>query len=206
MLPDWLAKSGLQNAKMDLVLYAGHVGELGAGTLDPIIVHTLSQLVGHGFQTVALASAAAPKDFSALPRGAKTVARLDWLLWQQVCSQSPHRLDYGDFATGHPDMTEPPPFAMGTISVRYALDTSWLLIKGNQTSGAGGKPMHAQYTAHAKSLAKSTGFGGLETQSWADKRIEEIAAGTPGVTSGSRTTWVEIGVNRHLSLVADRLP
>ena len=89
-----------------------------------------------------------------------------------------------------------------SVSVRYTVDNDWIVVKGNPTTGARGRPMPEQFRAHAQILIDEQGFGNLNG-CWGDQRIEQIAAGES--RPGSRTTWVEIGVNRHLSLVANRL-
>jgi hypothetical protein len=154
---------------------------------------------------VTLASAAAPKDNSSLIHGPNRVLREDWRLWSATYQMSPVQLDYGDYCTGHPDLTEPPGVAMAnaTVSARYTLDNEWLIIKGRSTSGQYGMPMGVQYTSHAGVIANDPRFGGLQS-CWADGRVQLAASGAPGV--GSRQKWSEIAANRHISLVADRLP
>jgi hypothetical protein len=122
-----------------------------------------------------------------------------------VAPQVPFQLDYGDYGVSDPDLIEPPGIAMAraTISVRYSVDNDWIIRKGYPITGARGRPQGHQYRDHATALTNEPDFGGV-SPCWADARIQQIAGGTIG--SGNRTTWVEISVNRHLSLIADRLP
>jgi len=140
------------------------------------------------------------------------VPRLDWRLWQNVSPLVSGPLDYADYGTSNPDMADVPPYVMGnaTVSVKYTLDNDWLMVKGRPTSGRTGLPMAGQYFSHATTLHGTAGFGGVPG-CWADTRITQIALRMPALggrarTSGSRTSWVEISMNRHLSLVCDRLP
>lgn len=132
--------------------------------------------------------------------------RLEWRVWQGVSKSVPYQLNYADFASVHPDLTDPPGYVMpkATVSVRYAIDDHWIVIKGKPTSGKTGQPMAAQYRSHAKALTADPAFGGLKVACWADDRIQKIAGGAPG--GGSRGVWAGLVANRHLSLVADRLP
>lgn len=93
--------------------------------------------------------------------------------------------------------------ARATVSIRYTIENDWIVYKGTGTGGAHGQPMGSQYLAHAKALCREAKFRCLVT-SWADNRISQIAAGASG--TGSRTTWAENGINRHLTLVATQLP
>jgi hypothetical protein len=203
----WVAGQGWPTADIDLVITAGHVADF-----DPVLFEQLVENAMRGaltapqmWRSITLASSAAPKDYSAFPVGSTDVPRLDWQLWQNVHPSVQYQLDYGDYGIAHPDLTEPPGVAMvrATVSLRYTVDDFWIIQKGRATTGAHGQPMPRQYLAHARSLVTDGRFGGLPG-CWADQRISQIAAAT--MRPGSRTTWVENGANRHLSLVVDRLP
>lgn len=208
----WLAPIGWIPQSTDLIIEAGYLPAVGRGVLDPLVVQHINSLGQVPWRSVTLSASAAPRDFGALVLGPNLIPRLDWQLWQSVSPQVNRALDYGDFGTSHPDMTDPPGFAMAnaTVSVKYALDSDWLMIKGRPGRGRTGIPMAQQYLAHAVALRAHPTFGGVPG-CWADTRIAQIAGRLPGpggrpATSGSRTSWVEIGMNRHLSLIATRLP
>lgn len=202
----WLATGNWQLQDVDLVVVAGHIPDFGPGVLDQLVMHSLQNLPGaQQWRSVTLAASAAPKDMSNMALGANLVPRWDWALWQATASQIGFQLDYGDHGISHPDMEDPPGFVMGnaTVSVKYATDAGWLVLKGRPVGGNNGTPMPTQYHAHAVTLAGHASFGGLAA-CWGDTRIQQIAAGSG--TPGNRQTWVEIGANRHMSLVTDRLP
>jgi hypothetical protein len=202
----WLGGGGWQPQDVDLVIIAGHIAEFGAGVLNDLVLHSIQGLPNpQGWRSVTLAGSAAPKDMSTLGLGVNLVPRLDWQLWQVTQMLAPFQVDYGDYGIAHPDMTEPPGYVMGnaTVSVRYTLDDDWLIIKGRPVTGNNGIPMPAQYLGHAQTLVAQPAFGGL-VGCWGDARIQSIPL--VGGRPGNRQSWVEIGVNRHLSLVADRLP
>lgn len=211
-LPAWVAAQGWAYQSVDLIIEAGYIPAVGQGVLDHVVVQGVNSISAHPWRTVTLSSSAAPRDFGNLVLGPNLVPRLDWALWQSVSPSVSVALDYADYGTSSADMTEAPGYAVAnaTVSVKYTLDNHWLMVKGYPTRGRTGRPMAGQYRNHAVSVRNHPQFGGVPN-CWADTRIIQIAAGMllPSghpIPSGSRTSWVEIGMNRHLSLVGDRLP
>lgn len=204
----WATAQGWRTTDADLVVNAGHVADYDPDLFEGLVLHAIGQTLQNPtrWRTVTLASSAAPRDYTALPLGRSDIPRLDWQVWQAVSNSVQFQLDYGDFGTAHPDLTEPPGIAMvrASVSVRYTVDNHWIVLKGHATSGPRGQPMDRQYRAHARVLVGDPQFDQLAGGCWADQRIQQIATQT--TRAGNRTTWVSIGVNRHLSFVADRLP
>jgi len=203
----WIGQQGWSPQEIDLVIDLKHVAAIDPQTFSGYVLSVLHQGAQalSLFRSVTLASAAAPKDHGSLAYGPNRVPRTDWQLWQSTYQLSPVKLDYGDYCTGHPDLTEPPGAAMAnaTVSARYTLDTDWLVIKGRSTGGVHGQPMAVQYASHATTISTDPNFGGIPS-CWADGRVQHAASGGQGM--GSRQKWAEIAANRHISLVADRLP
>jgi hypothetical protein len=203
----WVLQNGWAPKDVDLIVQVRDLSEYGTlNDLKAGVLANLAQLASAGaWRSITLSGAAAPKDMGRLSSGSNRVKRKDWALWQAVHAAAPVQLDFGDWCSVHPSLEEPPGASMAkaTVSVRYTLDDVWLILKGKQTSGSSGAPMPAQYASHAKNLMSDPGFGGL-VHCWADDRIRMIAASA--AKSGNRGSWVEISVNRHLCLVADRLP
>lgn len=206
LAPAAVSQLGVWPSSTDLIISLGHLAGQDPQSYGGYVAH---QLAGQSavlalFRSVTLVGAAAPKDYSALSYGANVLPRTDWLIWQVARSAVPGRLDYGDFMTGHPDLTEPPGAAMAkaTVSVRYTRDNDLLVMKGYATTGPNGQPMRQQYQAHAGVLQGSAGFSGVN--SWADAQISLAAGGAPGM--GSRAKWSAFSANRHICLVVDRLP
>ena len=203
----FLGQQGWQPASVDLVIDAGHVAALPIPLLANLVTNTLIQQIpaNSPYRSVSLSAAAAPKDHGDLPRGRSDVPRRDWALWSAVYPNVPFQLDYADYGTGHPDLTEPPGVAMAsaTVSARYTAATDWLIIKGRRTTGAQGLPMPQQYRAHAAHYVADQQFGGLQN-CWGDDRIRQIDAGT--ARPGNRKSWVAIAANRHISMVVSQIP
>lgn len=204
----WVTGNGWNPRQVDLVITLGHVPELPEDFGGYVAQRISSSLPNPtGWRSVTLASSSAPKDYTALSPGRNVIPRLCWRIWQNV-RQGIHgfQLDYGDHAVAHPDLTEPPGVAMvrASVSVRYAVDDEWIVLKGRSTTGPSGQAMAAQYTRHAQDLVREPQFNRVPG-CWGDSRISAIATGqTAG--SGSRQSWIEIAVNRHISLVAHQLP
>ena len=91
--------------------------------------------------------------------------------------------------------------ANATVSVRYAIDDDWVVLKGTQVGGAHGSPMRLQYQAHAKALTKEPQFNKL-SHCWGDDRIIHYSTTTGG--TGGHKEWVAVLLNRHISHVCDR--
>jgi len=202
----WVQQQGWSPSDVHLLIDAGHVAEFDPAAYSAFVLSSIQSYVNPLlWRSVTLSASAAPKDASALQLGPNTVERRDWMLWQAVAPQVDFQLDYGDYGCVHRDLADPPGFAMAgaTVSVKYADDTEWLIRKGRRTSGATGVPMNVQYQSHAQALIAHPCFGHV-ANCWADQRIQQIASGA--TSAGSRATWVPISMNRHLALVAERLP
>lgn len=203
---NWAQQMGQSQPNIDLLIDAGHVAEYDPASFAGYIGHVLNgSLQGTSWRSVTLATSSAPKDFGQLPTGTTEVFRNDWLTWRQL-QQPGTPTDFGDFGISHRDLAEPPGLAMAgaTVSVRYAIDDRWVMVKGRRITGPTGVPMGAQYRAHAQTLVGRPDFGGL-AGCWGDQRIATIAA-DPSVSAGGRAQWVEINANRHFSFILDRLP
>ncbi|MBR1156264.1 hypothetical protein JQ575_37485 [Bradyrhizobium sp. JYMT SZCCT0428] len=189
-----------------MVVNLKEVQGLDPGLLHPVVVSALSKNIAAGqWRSVTLAASSAPKDHGGLPSGRSTVPRRCWHVWNTAANAMSFSLDFGDYAAGTPDLTDPPGMAMtkATVSARYAVDGEWVVLKGKPTNGKTGITMPTQYKGHAAALVAEPKFGGLPV-CWGDDRILQINAGS--ATPGNRTTWASIGASRHLSLVAARLP
>lgn len=202
----FVASLGTNPANVDLFVVVGHIVGMPINALASLIANSLNQHVGaqHPYRSITLAAAAAPKDHGDLPRGRNVVPRHDLALFRNVENQVQFDLDYADYAIGHPDLTEPPGYAMAraTVSARYADQNNWIIIKGRSTGGQSGIPMSTQYSNHASAFVAEPTFGQVPG-CWADQEIQQIAVGVRN--SGNRTTWAGFGINRHIEVTVDQL-
>ena len=98
MLHSWVSAQQLSEANIDLVVDAGHIAAYGdAAQFAAFVAHSLTNAISQppAWRSVTLASAAAPRDYSAFAAGRSTAPRLDWRLWQHVSGQVPFQLEYG---------------------------------------------------------------------------------------------------------------
>ena len=205
---NWVAAQGWKLSEVDLVVWLTEIGGYDPDMLEPVVTKAIIDHIPNPspWRSITLSASAAPKDYGGLTPGRTNVPRLEWRVWSGVSKSVPYQLDYADFATAVPDLTDPPGYVMAkaTVSVRYAIDDYWIVLKGKPASGKSGQAMGLQYRSHAKTLIADPAFGGLKIGCWADGRITKFAGGAPG--GGSRPVWAGLVANRHLSLIADRLP
>jgi len=200
---------GWNPADIDLVIEAGGVAQHNPTMFGTYVSHTINGIVPtvHPWRSIALNSWSAPQDHGPLNRGRNVVPRRDWQMWMHAHPGVGFQLDYSDCGHLHPSLDEVPGYAMAnaTVSVRYAVDNEWIVIKGVATTGPHGIDMRTQYRGHAQALVGEPAFGGL-AGCWGDTRIQHYSMVAPGVGAGGRPQWAAVLLNRHISLVADRLP
>lgn len=204
----WVIAQGWNPNEVDLVVTLGEIANFDPATLVPVVVGAIQNNIPNPspWRSITLSASSAPKDHGGLARGRTDVPRLEWQVWRGVVAAGPpYQIDYADYSTITPDLTDPPGYVMSraTVSVRYTIDDYWIILKGRPTTGGSGQAMTPQYRAHARTLVADPAFGGL-VGCWADGRIQQIAAGNQ--TPGGRPQWASYAANRHLSFIADRLP
>lgn len=199
----WIAAWPYAPADTDLVIDLGAtVGvahSLGAA-LDPTFHGLVS---GPNWRSVTIAGSSMPANFTGVAAGLSTIPRTEAALWNRLAAVSlPYRLDFGDYATVS-TVPAPSGIAWGfPINVKYTLANDFLICRGVRTKGLGAVNMDTQLTGHAVSVA---GYGARHSlpHSWADTRIDQIAAGAaPGGLPG----WVSLSVNRHIERTRASLP
>lgn len=203
----WVAAQGWSPNEIDLLIVCGPVVDYDMASFAGYVSNEIANHISSPLQwrSVSLASSAAPQHLGQFVVGQTNVPRLDWQLWNAIAPGLQIQLDYGDYGTLHPDLTEPPWFAAirSSISVRYTTDDYWIILKGYPISGRTGQPMGTQFRGHAQTLTAAPQFGGL-ANCWGDGRIQQIMSRATG--PGNKPNWVQISMNRHLCLVANRLP
>jgi hypothetical protein len=203
---DWCSAQSWTPAEVDLVINLADIGGYDAAMLTSIVSRAIVQHIPNPspWRSITLCASAAPRDDSGLLPGYNLVPRLEWRIWRESVTGIPQLLDYADFLTAHPDLADPPRYAVTKtiVSARYTIENDWIVLKGNPITGETAHQMTIQYRNHAKTLVANPDFGGLY-ECWADDKIRKIADGAPG--GGSRSVWTAIVASRHLSFVIDRL-
>jgi len=136
------------------------------------------------------------------------IQRSDWLMWVSQLDARLQRIpSFGDYTIQHPLFSEPPPGAIPSASIRYTIEDSWLLFRGeglNKKNSAG----HAQYPAHAQLLVEREEFKGPDF-SMGDLYIYDMAQRAKQEEkvkkTGTPSSWLKVGINHHLTLVASQI-
>lgn len=133
-----------------------------------------------------------------------SIDRLEYLCWQNLKTKRLKRaIGFGDYGIVHPDLVyyDDPKKLNASATIRYTLEDRSLIARGFSLKkiGAGG---FRQFYGLAKSVASRTEFMG-EHFSWGDEQIERKARSSGG--TGNLTTWITIGTNHHVTLVAKQL-
>ncbi len=145
-----------------------------------------------------------PDNFAGVASGVYEINRAEWSLWQSLAGAAlPYRIDFGDCTTP-PINAAPQGIAWGyPISVRYTLDSAFLICRGVTTTREGAEDMAPQLIKHARSIAKYPTRNAL-ANTWADATIDKIAAKT--ASPQGLEHWVQLGVNRHIERTRANLP
>ncbi len=205
-LGDWLQRNRWDPEFIDLIVATDYVSHLYGNPFLEFVRNSLRALPHPDqWRAITLVGAAAPADDGSLKDGRNEVPRLDWLMWRRVESDLGYRLNFGDFATMHPDLREAPSVELvkARVSAWYCVKDKWIVWKGTAATGGSAQPLAQQYREHARRLCADPEFGGVP-DCWADQRIVEIAENIS--KTGNRTTWLEISLNRHIAFVESRLP
>jgi len=157
-----------------------------------------------GWQGVTLLGGSFPADLSDLEPDVHVLPRMEWLRFLLLLTEWPAtmpRIGFGDYGTIHAQFQEPKPGCRPSASVRYALDDSWLVLRGYSVSNkeAGG---FEQFRGHAMYLMGHPDFRG-RTFSYGDRYIAGRCA--PGATTGNLTTWLAASMNHHIATTCANL-
>ena len=157
------------------------------------------------WRSFTIAGGAFPKDLSNFEKhGHYPVKRLDWDLWKEVVGSKilKRKPNYSDYTVQHPIYYVSTPGVNVSASIRYANDEQWEVMRGEglrNEKGAGFK----QYPAQAQLLVQQKFYKGADF-SFGDTYIAERAKPKPE-TTGNPQTWLTVGINHHITLVARQI-
>ncbi len=130
------------------------------------------------------------------------LAREEWVRWHdQVNRDLLRRPTFGDYATLNPQLSPVKKGLNPSATIRYTTEDYWLVMKGEGLRNRDG-PRHEQYPANASLLMKRPDYCG-PAFSEGDRYIQDVAARSDG--PGNPTTWVQAGVNHHVTFVIRQL-
>lgn len=150
------------------------------------------------WRTFTFASGAFPVDLSDCELGVNIIARLDWKHWakQMNSKELPRKPSFADYTIQHPIHKEAVQFFSPSASIRYTLNDSWLIMRGQ-------KGKFVQYLANAQLLSQHPNYFGPNF-SHGDAYIAEKGKDLKG-RPGNATTWLVAGINHHLACTVDQL-
>jgi hypothetical protein len=204
-IKSFLAWSGLTEADIDLLV---DTKEIEIGSYDGYVNASQNIYNLPKWRTFTFAGGAFPTDLMKYKIDEDNlVPRADWKRWlgQVTGNNGWRKPTFADYTIQHPIYKESSQFFPPTTSIRYTLDSEWLIMKGR-------KQKFAMYLANAKLLAgDESRFYGSKF-SFGDKYIAEKAEHCSAYLkdpeikgTGSTESWLTAGINHHLVLTAHQI-
>ena len=195
---------GLERSDANLILDARWIIENDtlrvAGSVSRFINQTPNI---NSWNELILAASSFPENLADIERNTiMHLCRVEYLLWQQVVSDSSEdRLPvFGDYGVVHPDLPDlDPKVIRPSAKIRYTLENDWLILKGHSLRR---DPGFAQFHDLSRNLVARPEFLGNDF-SWGDGYISGCA--TKEEKSGNLTTWVKVDTNHYLTFVSEQL-
>jgi hypothetical protein len=155
------------------------------------------------FRTFTVAAGSFPMDLREF-KGPQVLylPREEWLRWHdQVTASLPRRPAFADYGTLHPVLTPAKRGLNPSASIRYTTEDHWLVMKGEGLHNEDG-PGYEQYKANAALLMQRRDYCGPEFSA-GDRYISYVTG--PDTPPGNLTTWVQVGVNHHMTFVVRQI-
>ena len=198
-LAEAIDELGASLAESDLVLDYGVFDVKAPGIAD--LLSKVPEL--QKWRSVIVARGAFPKDLQGLKPGTHRIARSDWTDWVNGLRGSAHSRwpSYSDYTIQYGQYIEPCKGANPSASIRYTLAEQWLIMRGEGIRNEG-SPGAAQWNANAILLAENADFYGSGFSA-GDAYISEMSREQKN--HGSAGTWIQAGLNHHMSVVSRQI-
>lgn len=160
--------------------------------------------VPESWRSLTILSGDFPKDLRTFTKGTNEPRlRRDWLRWCSEVSHStmPRSPTFGDYTVQFGRYVEPKPGAIPSASLRYTLDDSWLVMRGEQPTAEG--PDESQYLMWARVLRDSPQWYAGPDFSAGDAFIAHMATGQHGF--GTPSDWLAVAINHHITKTVRQL-
>jgi hypothetical protein len=126
--------------------------------------------------------------------------RLEWSLWWAQRDSSRNTPVFGDYTTQHSVYSDAPSIR-GSISVRYTLETRYMVLRGYQPDSEKNRT-YDQFKGHGILLCASEHYFGRSFSS-GDRFIYERTQ--KGYGPGNAGQWRAAGINHHMTLTIEQL-
>lgn len=150
------------------------------------------------WRTFTVLATAYPKNLNKIPTLSEgSLPRSEWIAYKELKKLQLARIpSFGDYNINNPQFVniDPRLLTLGA-NVRYTAKDDFLIFRG----GAIKKYKFNQMVQIANSIIRNPGYYG-QNFSYGDKYIFDCAKGNAG--TGNSETWVTVGINHHLTLVA----
>lgn len=202
-IEDFVSKNGLNTENIDLIVDFRIIDKQ---TLYDSLVKRISMIPWiEKWRTFIVAGGAFPKDLSHLEKHNQyDIPRTDWAIWRRLADGFKRPPSFSDYAIQYPIYAPQTSASNPSASIRYTLEDHWLVVRGEglrNPKGAGFKqyPALAQILVMQKEIFKGDSF------SFGDSYIAEKAKDINTKKTGNPKTWLEAGINHHLTLVARQI-
>jgi hypothetical protein len=191
----------LAPALVDLVIdFEGNTQDsLGYGELCRILPHIME------WRSFTVVSGHFPENLATYTRNVDhRLTRRDLLRWREETAierQLSRIPAYGDYTVQFPYYRAPVRAPNPSVSVRYALEGEWLILRGEQVKGLT-SPGRAQWIGWSQWLSDAEEFYG-RTFSAGDAYIFQRTL--PNATTGDFSDWIFVAINHHLTLTARQI-
>lgn len=157
------------------------------------------------WRTFTVAGGAFPEDLSDFEKNNQyELSRREWMHWLDQIKNGPKLSRYptfGDYTIQHPVYVKRTGFLNPSASIRYTSEDYWVIMRGEGVLNDDG-PGYKQYWANANLLSKRKEFCGPNFSN-GDEYIYEIGQQTED--TGNARTWIQAGINHHLTFVVRQI-
>jgi len=207
---DFLSAHGLMPEQLDLIIDLGGVEDLIVEGIEALTDAFMAEVPDHQrWHTFTVSACAFPKSMGGVQRNSHAfVERADWVAWKNYLYGRRNGLQrlptFSDCAIQRPEGVEnfDPIRMQVSAAIRYTLEETWLLIKGQSTRSS--RPGE-QFTALARNLVhgslRSSFYGSGHCNGC--ELMKAAADGASGL--GSAEAWRQLGTIHHISVVTQGL-
>jgi hypothetical protein len=155
------------------------------------------------WRSLIVAGGAFPKDLQQLQLGSNIIPRTDWLNLRMAMNDSriERKIIVADYTIQCGEYREPVEHCNPSASIRYTLEESWLVMRGEGIFNKDG-PGTAQWPANAMLLCDRSDFYGAP-YSYGDKYIFEMSRDRK--KNGTAMSWLRAGINHHLTVMSNQI-
>jgi hypothetical protein len=162
----------------------------------------LTEAIAASCASVTLGGGSFPMTLAGIKAGAKNIPRVEWSAWKLISTSGEFpKLRYADYTVTNPAPLPDidPKTVNPSITIRYATNDHWHLLKGRGFKGA----PPGEYRSLCKLLVTSGAVYSGKDFSFGDGKY--FAAANGGVKNGIPWTWRREATSHHIVFTASSL-